>query len=184
MSYTKAMGLFWNFGKKKAASSAAPHQETAKKEKSTNPALPSAESKTQLHPGQHPHHAHHPHPVEQKAAPVDHTKTHIEIEMRKFVFRLSSHDNEKCNAFVKEMIRRVNGHYWHDLVGRIGKHSDGIKVRIDVKGKHGDIQNFIAWCKVGYLGVHAIEVTETKVHSMSYSGYPPFKEQLTSWPTA
>ena len=125
-----------------------------------------------------------PPPISEKAVPVPDAKPSDEIEMRKLVFRLSSHDPEKCAMFIKEIMRKINKHDWHNLSGRIGKHSDGIKRRIDIKGKHDDIQSFIKWFKTDHFGVHAYEVMESKTHTMPYSGFPPFQEQKNSWPTS
>ncbi len=176
------MGLFWNWNKQKdvPAPSASPQQEPQKKlekERLTQPVVLPGEPKPQPQPEQHPY------PVQPKAVPVHDAKPHVEIEMRKLVFRLSSHDPEKCGLFIKELIRKINRHDWHDLTGRIGKHSDGIKMRIDIKGKHDDIQSCIKWFKMDHLGVHAYEVMESKVHSMPYSGFPGFQELKSSWPT-
>ncbi len=174
------MGLFWNWNKHKAAPPASQQQEP-QKEKPTQHTVPPGDSKWQPHqPEQHSQPLH-----QQETAPTDDAKPHVETdEMRKFVFRLSSRDPAKCDVFVKEMLRKVNRHDWHNLSGRVGKHIDGIKMRIDIKGKHDDIQSFIQWCKTDHHGVHAYEVIESKLHRMPYSGTPPFRVQQSSWPTS
>ncbi len=178
MIYTEIMGLFWNWKKQTTATPASPQPEVQKKEKPLQHTVPSGDTKPRPQPEQHAQ------PIHKEAAPIDHAKPQPEIEMRKFVFRLSSHDSEKCNAFIKNILHKVNRHDWHTLSGRIGKHSDGIKMRMDIKGKHEDIQSFIQWCKVDHLGVHAYEVIESKAYSMPYSGFPPLQEQKMHWPTS
>ena len=176
------MGLFWNWKKHKAAPSGTfEKQEPQTKEKPTQPVAPSGDSTLPSQPEKTPQ----PTKQQETPAPVDHAKPHTEIEMRKVVFRFSSHDPEKCSAFIKELLRKVNKHDWHTLSGRIGKNLDKVKMRMDIKGKHDDIESFITWCKTDNVGVHIYEVVATKAHRMPYStAFPPFQELHGSLPTA
>lgn len=176
------MGLFWNWKKHKAAPPATlEKQEPQTTEKPTQPAAPSGDSTLPSQPEKQSH----PTQRQETPAPVDHTKPQTEIEMRKVVFRFSSHDPVKCSAFIKEMLHKVNRHDWHTLSGRIGKNLDKVKMRMDIKGKHDDIENFIKWCKTDHVGVHIYEVVESKAHRMPYpTAFPPFQELHGSWPTA
>ncbi|MSR67968.1 hypothetical protein EXS65_04065 [Candidatus Peribacteria bacterium] len=166
------MGFFWNWNKDNVG----PQKKATPMQPTSLPGDPKPQSQPQPEKN--------PEPKQKEAPAVDHGKSQDEIEMRKFVFRLSSHDPEKCSVFIKEILRKVNRHDWHTLSGRIGKHSDGIKMRMDIKGKHDDIQNFIQWCKLTHFGVHAYEVMEQKAYSMPYSGFPLFQEQKSHWSTA
>lgn len=175
------MGLFWTWNKNKAATPALEQQALQPKEKAVQPAVPSQESKPQPQSQQAPQQAQ---PQPQQAPVAEQPKPKHEIEMHKFVFRLSSRDEAKCDEYIKEIIRRINRHDWHTLSGRIGKHIDGKKMRMDIKGYPEDIRSFIEWCKTDHHGVHVYEVIESKAQRMPYAGTPLFQEQKSSWPTA
>lgn len=175
------MGLFWKWNKDKAPSPPSEQKIQQPQEKVVKPVVQSQEPKPQPHerPEISP-----PQPTPQPQAPApEQLKQKHELEMHKFVFRLSSRDEAKCDAYIKEIIRRINRHDWHTLSGRIGKHIDGKKMRMDVKGYPEDIRSFIEWCKTDHHGVHVYEVIESKVQRMPYAGTPLFQEQKSSWPT-
>lgn len=178
------MGLFWKWNKNTAASPApAPEQVQPVKEKTVQPAAPSPVSASQ--PQAQPQAQTVSQPAQPQQAPAaEQPKPKREMEMHKFVFKLSSRDEAKCDAYIKEIIRRINRHDWHTLSGRIGKHIDGKKMRMDIKGYPEDIHSFIEWCKTDHHGVHVYEVIESKIQRMPYSGTPLFQEQKSSWPTA
>jgi hypothetical protein len=173
------MGLFWNRKKDTAAPQTSEVSVPKPQEKPAQPvAVPSPEDKP---PPPKPQ----PQQKQEPIAPAaPQPKPVSEIEMRKVIFRLSSQDPEKCTTFVKEVIRRVNRHDWHTLSGRIGKHIDGGKMRMDIKGKPEDINAFIQWCKTDHVGVHINQVVESKVYRMPYSGTPLFQELKGSWPSS
>lgn len=171
------MGLFWNRNKDKKPPATPEMQEPQATEKPVQPTFASGVPKAPPQPQQQSQ-------PEQQKEPVE-VKPSNEIEMRKVVFRFSTRDQEKCSAYIKEMIRRLNRHDWHNLSGRIGKNLDKVKMRMDIKGKTEDIDAFIKWCKTDHFGVHIYEVVESKAFRMPYpTTFPPFQELQGSWPGA
>ena len=108
-----------------------------------------------------------------------------EIHTRKYVLTMLSPENvEAREKFLTEFIRRAN-YVWnpHKIFGRIGLHTDKVKIHIEVQASLDDIEKkIIPWCKDNRLyATHAIFVAPFLEFSNLTHSTPAFKRYDGPW---